>query len=197
MVFMHVQFLAPSSFFRRPEFDSFPFKTQGLYTLSTNKIKVFPLHTIKTYRASNGVIDPLVLNLGSTSRWDVKFKHRPLYSKWRTPGPINKRLGGPQRRAEHFGGKSLAPTWIRTAGSPAKQTTLPRLHCKYVIYIWLMWTFRLSLPLRLCWIIHMKFTWATVTKHCTFLHSHEFYSNTWNFISLIFIKFCFTEITNR
>lgn len=65
------------------------------------KRKVVLLDTKKA-RRRNSCIAPLILDIGARSRRVVKFKQRPLYPGKVCRYPLNRRIGGPQRRYERF-----------------------------------------------------------------------------------------------
>jgi hypothetical protein len=45
----------------------------------------------------SGSIDPCILDLGTSWRWVVSFKHQPLYPRRNSPRqPLDRRLGGPR-----------------------------------------------------------------------------------------------------
>jgi hypothetical protein len=48
----------------------------------------------------SGCIDPRILDLGTSWSWVVSFTPRPLYHQRKSPPyPLDKRLGGPQKRS--------------------------------------------------------------------------------------------------
>jgi hypothetical protein len=46
----------------------------------SQKVKIFPLPAMKTYRGSRGIA-PLFLNLGCRCRWVVNFTLQPLFPR--------------------------------------------------------------------------------------------------------------------
>jgi hypothetical protein len=64
----------------------------------------------------NGCIDSRFLDLGTNWRWMVSFTPWPLYPRERAPGPLDRRLRGPQSRAGLYGQvKILALTGTRNS----------------------------------------------------------------------------------
>jgi hypothetical protein len=60
-------------------------------------------HGMKTYWRSGGIA-PRILDLGTRWRWVVSFTPRPLYPQGKSPCyPLDRRLGGPQKRSGHGG----------------------------------------------------------------------------------------------
>jgi hypothetical protein len=75
-------------------------------TESKNNIWCFLLtkhHATKAYWGNGGIV-PRILDLGTRWRWVFSFTARPLYPKEkRSWYPLDRRLGGPQRRSERGG----------------------------------------------------------------------------------------------
>jgi hypothetical protein len=66
-------------------------------------------------RMGGGCIDRRILDLGTSWRWVVSFKHRPLYRGWKSHrNALDRRLGRSQNRSGPHGEKTNpAPTWAR------------------------------------------------------------------------------------
>jgi hypothetical protein len=105
--------------------------TNELHSSGLNRIKV-KLCPLLTYWAlchgdiwGSGCVDPHILDLGTSGRWEISFTPRLLYSWGRSPRyPLDRRLRGPQslsgRREEE---NSFAPTKTRT---PTPRSSSPQ-----------------------------------------------------------------------
>ena len=102
-----------------------PARSQSLYRLNYPahvewrvKRKVVPVDAKKTRRGSS-CITPLILDIGVSLRRVVKFTPRPFYPGEGCRFPLNRRIGGPQRRYEHFEKeKNIFPIGTGTADLP-------------------------------------------------------------------------------
>jgi hypothetical protein len=73
-------------------------------------------HAMKTCRMSGGIA-PRIFNLGTRWRWLVRFMLRPLYTRGKRPRyPLDRRIGGPQRRCG-CGGEKEENDIIAPAGN--------------------------------------------------------------------------------
>jgi len=64
---------------------------------------------LKTYLVSGGIA-PRIFHLSTRWRWVVSFLPRPLYPRGKSPRcRLCRRLGGPQSRSGHSGGKKTMP----------------------------------------------------------------------------------------
>jgi hypothetical protein len=75
-----------------------PARSPALYHWANPAPKIVQHHAVKTYWRSGGIA-LRILNLDTRWRWVVSFTSRPLYPRY----PVDRRLGGPQRRCGREG----------------------------------------------------------------------------------------------
>jgi hypothetical protein len=86
----------------------------------------------------SGCGDPYFLDLGTSWRWVVSFKLRPLCSRRKSPRyPLDRRLGGPQSRSGRRGEEkilTLPGLELRTLSRPARSQSLYWLRYPGFVY---------------------------------------------------------------
>jgi hypothetical protein len=82
---------------------------------------------MKAYGEGSGCIDPHFLDLGTSWRWVVSFTPLPLYPWGKSPGTLDRRLGGPQSRSGRRGEENiLDPTGTRNSDPSVVQPVVSR-----------------------------------------------------------------------